>query len=59
VNDVPAKSDYSPVVDEPGPAKERRERRRLLPALAFSWGFLSFALVLAAVLLVVHLAGGF
>ena len=51
--------DYSPVVEEPGPAEERRERRRLLPALAFSWGFLAFALVLAAILLAVYLAGGF
>jgi hypothetical protein len=53
---MPSKTDYSPVVDEPGPAEERRDRRRLLPALAFSWGFLAFALVLAAILLAVYLA---
>jgi hypothetical protein len=59
-NDVAEKTDYSPVVEEPTPTEERRERRRLVPALAFSWGFLLFAIAVAAViLLVIYLTGGF
>jgi hypothetical protein len=57
---VPEKTDYSPVREPPGEAEERRERRRLFPALAFSWGFLAFAILLAAaILLVIYLTGGF
>jgi hypothetical protein len=57
---MPVKTDYSPVVEEPTEAEERRERRRVFPALAFSWGFLVLAIVVAAViLLVVYLTGGF
>jgi hypothetical protein len=57
---VPEKTDYSPLVEEPSPAEERRERRRLLPAFVFSWGFLVFAIAVAAViLLVVYFTGGF
>jgi hypothetical protein len=54
------KTDYSPVVEEPTDSEERRERRRFFPALAFSWGFLVLAIVVAAViLLVLYLTGGF
>jgi hypothetical protein len=57
---VAEKTDYSPVVEEQTPAEERRERRRLVPAIAFSWGFLVFALALAVViLLVIYFTGGF
>jgi hypothetical protein len=31
---MPVKTDYSPVVEEPTEAEERRERRRAFPALA-------------------------
>ncbi len=55
-----AETDYSPVVEEQSEVEEQRQRRRLLPALAFTWGFLAFALALAGViLLVVYLTGGF
>jgi hypothetical protein len=57
---MPVKTDYSPVVEEPTDAEERRERRRAFPALAFSWGFLAFAVAVALViLLVIYLTGGF
>jgi hypothetical protein len=57
---MPVKTDYTPVVEEPTDAEGRRERRRLFPALAFSWGFLVLAIVVAAViLLAVYLTGGF
>jgi hypothetical protein len=43
-----------------GDVAEERERRRLLPAFAFTWGFLAFALALAGVILLIsYLTGGF
>jgi hypothetical protein len=58
VTHVEEKTDYSPVVEEVPEPERRRERRRLIPALAFSWGFLAFAVALALVIvLAVYLAG--
>jgi hypothetical protein len=58
VTPVGEKRDYSPVVEEAPEPERRRERRRLGPALLFSWGFLAFALGLAVVIgLAVYLAG--
>jgi hypothetical protein len=57
---MPVKTDYSAVVEEPTETEERRERRRLVPVAAFSWGFLAFAVAVALViLLVIYLTGGF
>jgi hypothetical protein len=57
---VVEKTDYSPVVGEQSEVEEQRQRRRLLPVFAFTWGFLAFAPAVAGViLLVIYLSGGF
>ena len=54
------KTDYSPVEQEAPDAQKRRERRLWAPFALGAWSFLLYALVLAAViLLVVYLTGGF
>jgi hypothetical protein len=52
---VEEKRDYSPVAERAPEPERHRERRGLAPAMAFSWGFLGFALLVAfAIVLVVY-----
>jgi hypothetical protein len=51
--EVTDKTDYSPVVDEPGEAQKRRERRKWSAFLTGAHAFWVYALVLAAIVLLV------
>ena len=54
------KTDYSPVVEEPGEAEKRRERRKWWAVFGGAHVFWVYALALAGIiLLVVWLTGGF
>jgi hypothetical protein len=50
---VTDKTDYSPVVDETGEAQKRRERRKWSAFLTGAHAFWIYALVLAAIVLLV------
>jgi hypothetical protein len=57
---VADKTDYSPVVEEAGEAEKRRARRKLWAVLGGAHLFWVYAIVLAAVIiLVIYLTGGF
>jgi hypothetical protein len=48
------KTDYSPVVEEAGPAEKRRERRKWAALLGGAHLFWLYALVLAAIVLILY-----
>jgi hypothetical protein len=52
-NRVSEKTDYNPVVGEPGDAQKRRERRKWAAFLTGAHAFWIYALVLAAIVLAV------
>jgi hypothetical protein len=54
------KTDYSPIVEEPGEAERRRERRKWSALLGGTHAFWLYALLLAGIILLfIYLTGGF
>jgi hypothetical protein len=54
------KTDYSPVVEEPGEAEKRRERRKWSALLGGAHAFWLYAVLLAGIILLfIYLTGGF
>jgi hypothetical protein len=54
------KTDYSPVVEEPGEAEKRRERRKWTALIGGAHAFWLYALLLAGIILLfIYLTGGF
>jgi len=57
---MPDKTDYSPVEEGASEPQKQRERRLWAPFALGAWSFLIYAVVLAAIiLLVIYLTGGF